>query len=129
MSNISLAKKENSNFYQVISNLYNFISYKEKEEIRSKKFSFFIITIFFLQILGVMASTGLKSPNDSSYRILIHIFKYTRILPVLSSLDISYLGVIQLAITIIFDLYFLYCTWFLAFSSTKAEYNNFKILT
>jgi hypothetical protein len=122
----SLSRIEELNLYQCMANLYNFISYKEKEVKRSVLFEIVLIVNFFIQIVGLLCSLALLTPNNSAMEVLFVLFKVSRTSYDLSLVPMHNIGIAALAVYCLLDVYFLYSTFVLASSSTKVGRNIFK---
>ncbi|EAR84686.2 transmembrane protein, putative (macronuclear) [Tetrahymena thermophila SB210] len=125
---LSLSAVEKFDLTQKLANLWNFISYCEREITRPKILNIIFICVYFFQLFSISVSSISPTVSEISLNTIYYIARSSRVIPLLATLNYAdIVGLIVILVICIIDSIFFYCAWDLSNSSTKEEENNFKL--
>ncbi|KAL4509903.1 hypothetical protein ABPG72_010096 [Tetrahymena utriculariae] len=125
---LSLSAVEKFDLTQKLANLWNFLSYFEREITRPKIINIIFICVYFFQLFSISVSSISPTVDEISLNTIYFIARSSRVIPLLATLNYAdIVGLIIIIVICIVDSIFFYCAWDLSNSSTKEEENNFKL--
>lgn len=108
---------------QKVANLFLFIYNKDLISRKPKVWYMTLSCMFYCQIVGLIVSSSNYHPTTTLTDILFSVFEYARITPIISLLEIKYLGLGLIIVLLAVDAFFIYCCILLCYSSTKLAEN------